>query len=357
MSEVFAHQRHVPAEQNAQSFIDDLKLALQNHPQPINKRALQNWRTSSMTSALLRRIQGFATGMQRRSTYIRSQEMIWLEGGNPQGEPLVLVHGFASSKENWILLLPFLTRRYRVFVPDLPGWGESSFQYGEAYGISDQIERFNNWAERYLPDQFHLVGSSMGGGLGALYAAQFPDRVLSLTLMNALGVAGPEKTPFEHGLHQGHNALITHRLSDVVHMMSTVTSYHRWMLTALLVPLMYQELVMRRHVNTYMFHELLERAPSNVFDGISDIRCPTLVLWGEKDQILHASCAEVFQQLIPHADVKLLKEVGHLPMVEAPAQTARALLHFWQHSKSQAALAAIMKARAKADQAAAMIAG
>ncbi len=341
MSEVVAAVRAVAVENNVQSFIDDLKIALKKNPQPVNTHALKNWHTSSLTTAMLRRVQGFATGMQRRSTYIRSQEMVWLEGGNPNGEPLVLVHGFASSKENWILLLPFLTRHYRVFVPDLPGWGESSFHYGEVYGIEEQIVRFDDWAERYLPAQFHLVGSSMGGGLGALYTAQHPKRVLSLTLMNALGVAGPEKTPFEEGLHQGHNALIAHRLSDVIRMMSTVTSHRRWVLTTMLVPLMYQELVMRRHVNTHMFHELLERAPSGIFDGIADISCPTLVLWGEKDQILHQSCAQVFQQMIPHADVKVLKGVGHLPMVEVPGQTARALLHFWRQTTAKAAIAKI----------------
>ncbi|AXI03450.1 alpha/beta fold hydrolase [Aquirhabdus parva] len=317
-------------ENSVESFIDELQSALKNNPKPINIKALKNWEPSGLTTALLRKVQGYATGMKRRSTFVKSQKIVWLEGGNPHGEPVLLLHGFASSKENWVLLLPYLTRRYRVFVPDLPGWGESEFNYVEQYSLEKQLDRVDNWTGRYMPSQFHIVGSSMGGGIAALFTARHPEKILSLTLMNALGVFGSESTHFEQELKKGNNHLIAHRLTDVVRMMSTVMSYNRWTLTALLVPLMYQELVSRRHINQHMFHQLLEHAPPTMFEGIAHITSPTLVLWGEKDRILHASCATVFKQLIPQAEVKIFSEVGHLPMVEVPQMTARALLGFWR---------------------------
>lgn len=322
---------------SVKSYIDIMSQGMVNADYVPNAKLLKNWEASKFTLALLHRVHGLATGMQRRSTYIKSQKIVWLEGGNPHGEPLLLIHGFASNKENWVMLLPFLMKRYRLFVPDLPGWGESTFDFTESYRIEDQISRLEIWTQRYLPEDFHVVGSSMGGGIAALFAVRQPDQVRSLTLMNSLGVFGEQLTYFERELQQGRNQLVAERLTDVVHMISTVTSYRRWALTAFLAPLMYQELVSRQHVNLYLSHQLIDNAPSDIFESITTIKQPTFVLWGENDRILHPSCADVFKQLIPHAEVKILRDAGHLPMIEMPALTARSLQKFWSGSASNLA--------------------
>lgn len=321
------------------SYIDILKQGMGNITHEVDIKALKNWKVSNTALSILKNIQSYATGMQRRSTYIKSQKIVWFEGGNPYGEPVLLLHGFASNKENWILLMPFLIKRYRLFIPDLPGWGESEFEVNEPYSIVDQIARIRQWASLYLPTEFHVVGSSMGGGLAALLTIQNQDQILSLTLMNALGAFGDEQTFFEQELQQGRNHLIPSRLTGVVQMMSTVTSYHRWAMAALLAPVMYQELISRRHVNQHLFHQLLHDAPSDTFAGIADIKVPTFIVWGEDDQILHASCAYSFKQLIPHAELTVLRGAGHLPMLEMPAVTARGLQKFWLKASAQRALA------------------
>jgi abhydrolase domain-containing protein 6 len=317
------------------SYIDILKQGIAGATQNIDRKALKNWKLSATALSVLNQVQSYATGMQRRSTYVRSQKIVWFEGGNPNGEPVLLLHGFASNKENWILIMPFLIKRYRLFIPDLPGWGESAFEVNEPYSIQAQVARIHYWAEKYLPDEFHVVGSSMGGGLASLLTIEYPEKILSLTLMNALGVFGAEQTFFEQELQNGRNHLIPSRLIGVVQMMSTVTSYHRWALAALLAPVMYQELIGRRHVNQYLFQQLLQHATSDTFAGLVHIKVPTFVFWGEDDQILHASCAHVFKQLIPHAEMKILSGVGHLPMLERPSVTARALQKFWLDASSR----------------------
>ncbi len=335
------------------SFIDILKQGIAGATQDIDRNALKNWKLSGTALSILNQIQGYATGMQRRSTYIKSQKVVWFEGGNPNGEPVLLLHGFASNKENWILLMPFLLKRYRLFIPDLPGWGESTFDVNEHYSIAEQVNRIDQWTTKYLPDEFHVVGSSMGGGLAALLTIQFPGKILSLTLMNALGVFGAEQTFFEKELQQGRNHLIPSRITGVVQMMSTVTSYHRWAMAALLAPVMYQELIARRHVNQYLFQQLLHYAPSDTFAGISKIKVPTFIFWGEDDQILHSSCAAVFKQLIPHAEMKVLRGVGHLPMLEMPAVTARSLQKFWLQASSQRSISAAISPAKKSRKVAA----
>lgn len=321
------------------SYIDILKQGIANVTHEVDINALRNWKASGNALSILKNIQSYATGMQRRSTYIKSQKIVWFEGGNPNGEPVLLLHGFASNKENWILLMPFLIKRYRLFIPDLPGWGESEFALNESYSIAHQVERISKWTSIHLPNEFHVVGSSMGGGLAALLTIQNQDQILSLTLMNALGAFGTEQTFFEKELIQGRNCLIPSRLTGVVQMMSTVTSYHRWAMAALLAPVMYQELISRRHVNQHLSHQLLHDAPSDTFDGIANIKVPTYVFWGEDDQILHSSAAYTFKQLIPHAEMTILRGVGHLPMLEMPAVTARGLQKFWLKASAQRAIA------------------
>ncbi len=338
------------------SFIDILKQGMSGSTQDVDIKALKNWKLSGTLLSVLNQIQGYATGMQRRSTYVKSQKIVWFEGGNPNGEPVLLLHGFASNKENWILIMPFLIKRYRLFIPDLPGWGESAFDVNEHYGIATQIERIHFWAEKYLPDEFHVVGSSMGGGLASLLTIQYPAKILSLTLMNALGVFGEEQTFFEKELQQGRNHLIPSRMIGVVQMMSTVTSYHRWALAALLAPVMYQELIARRHVNQHLFQQLVHHAAPDTFDGLSEIKVPTFVFWGEDDQILHSSCADVFKELIPHAHVKVLRGVGHLPMLEMPAVTARALQKFWLNASSKRSIHVKEKPARKARKVASKVA-
>jgi abhydrolase domain-containing protein 6 len=325
---------HVEAA-SAPSYIDILKEGILEVAHEIDRKVLKNWKPSKLTVSVRSQIHSYVMNMERRSTYVKSQKIVWFEGGNPNGEPVLLLHGFASNKENWILMMPFLLKRYRVFIPDLPGWGESLFEVDEPYHIIEQIKRIHFWAEKYLPDEFHVVGSSMGGGVAALLTIYYPEKILSLTLMNALGAFGAEQTDFEKELRKGRNHLIPSHLTGVVQMMSTVTSYNRWALSAILAPVMYQDLISRRHVNQHLFQQLLSNASSDTFAGLVNIKVPTFVFWGEDDQILHSSCAMEFKRLIPHAEVKILRGAGHLPMVEMPGVTARALRKFWINASNQ----------------------
>lgn len=295
-----------------------------------DEAVLRSYRPAGLLWPVLRAAQGRATGLVRRSADIDGQRYVWLEGGNPAGSPVVLLHGFGASKENWVPLLPFLSRQHRLFVLDLPGWGESHFRYGLSYSIDAQVTRLAHWLERHVPGGAHLVGSSMGGAISSFTAARHPELVASLTLMNAAGVRGSQASEFETGLLEGNNVLVADSLAGLFRLFTTATERNRHLLATLLVPVMAGAMLPRSEVNTHMFRELVGNPPSTALAGASDIRAPTLVLWGDKDRVIDVSCADTWQQLIPHASVRRLKGVGHLPMVEAPSATARCLHRFWR---------------------------
>ncbi|MES3041408.1 MAG: alpha/beta fold hydrolase [Pseudomonadota bacterium] len=308
-------------------FIDAVGPAYLRSAREPNAEQVAQWRYRSLLP-LLNRLHGTVTGLARHHARVDSQRMVWLEGGKLSGDCIVLLHGFGASKENWLPLLPFLVRRYRVILVDLPGWGESQFHPDACYGMDAQVARMAEWLRLYIRHPAHLVGSSMGGGIAGLLAARYPQLTKTVTLMNAAGVAGQVHTAFETGLMRGRNGLIAHNAQGVFSLLSTVMSSRA--LALLMAPGMYWDLVSRRHVNEHLFRHLMQFEPDAELPAFSGIKVPALVLWGIEDKVLHVSCAETFKQLIPHAEVKLLDGIGHLPMVEAPRVTARLLRRLWQ---------------------------
>lgn len=308
-------------------FIEEIGPAYLAHARAPSPEKVRQWRNHSLMP-LLNRLHGTVTGLSSHHARVDGHRMVWLEGGNRAGEPVVLVHGFGASKENWLPLLPFLARRYHLLVIDLPGWGESQFHPQACYGMDDQVVRLAAWLRLRTRGPVHLVGSSMGGGISGLLAARHPDLVRSLTLMNAAGVSGHGRTPFEEGLMAGRNGLVARNMLGVFKLLSTVMSSRA--LALLMAPAMYPDMVARRHVNEHLFRQLMQHQPDPERPAFSSVSVPTLILWGVEDQALHVSCAETFKQLIPHADVKLLQGIGHLPMVETPHVTARLLRQHWR---------------------------
>lgn len=313
-----------------QAFLKEVGSAYLSAAMAPDVEALRDWRPSGVVWPLVRELQSRVVGLGKRSAMIDGHRFVWLEGGNPRGTPVVLLHGFGASKENWLPLLPLLARRHRLFVPDLPGWGESHFRFGNAYGIDHQVERIAHWIVHHVHHGVHLVGSSMGGAIAGFIAARHPELISTLTLMNAAGVRGSQASEFEEGLLKGKNSLIAQNLGDVFRLITIVTERNRHLLAATLGPVMSAMMLPRRDVNTHMFHQLIEHAPQEALPGMTSVQAPTLVLWGEQDRVLHISCADTYQQLIPHAQVKRLRGIGHLPMVEAPVLTARYLRRFWR---------------------------
>ena len=92
---------------------------------------------------------------------------------------------------------------------------------------------------------------------------------------------------------------------------------------------MAQDLINRRHVNRHLFHQMFVNAPNPNGPGMSATQAPTLIMWGKEDRLVHYTGAYTYQAIIPHADVLLFDGVGHLPMVEIPIRTAKALQEFW----------------------------
>ncbi len=311
------------------SFIDEVAQPfLAQHPTPSLAELLQ-WKPKNTPWSRVRKAQTRLSGMQRRTQRIDGLELCYLQGGNPNKPTVVLIHGFGANKENWLLLGRLLTRYYQVVIPDVPGYGESEFNPHKDYRLVLQAQRLSELLASITPEPLHLVGNSLGGATAAVWAAHHPQQVLSLTLMNSAGLRGHRPTRFETQLQQGKNPLIPKSYREVAQLFKLATHRHRRLFSALLTPILYEDFKHRSLVNHRLFSDAIV-VDEGLVSILQGIQCPTLVIWGEKDAILDVSCTEIILEQLPHAASKIIPNVGHLPMLEAPVQCAQALKQFWR---------------------------
>jgi 3-oxoadipate enol-lactonase len=100
---------------------------------------------------------------------------------------LFLAHGFARSSRFWYSWVPYLSRFYKVVRPDLRGQGRSSAQFDFNSGLSLELylEDVNAIIDHLGADSVHYCGESLGGIIGVAFAAEYPDRVRTLSLVSA----------------------------------------------------------------------------------------------------------------------------------------------------------------------------
>jgi 3-oxoadipate enol-lactonase len=107
----------------------------------------------------------------------------YLERG--RGEPLVLIHGLASSGADWAMQVPSLEARWRLIVPDLPGSGHSD-PLREGYSVEGMASALWALCDHLGVERVRIVGFSLGGAVGLEMALQRPERVSKLGLINSL---------------------------------------------------------------------------------------------------------------------------------------------------------------------------
>jgi abhydrolase domain-containing protein 6 len=120
-----------------------------------------------MEDALVRTIMDWeisTSGLIQNKVNVGGINFVYFEGG--QGpETIVLLHGFAADKSNWIRFVRTLVSENKVIIPDQAGHGESGGTLKDSYTISSQASRLSQFTSKIGVDKFHLVCDSMGGAI------------------------------------------------------------------------------------------------------------------------------------------------------------------------------------------------
>ena len=261
---------------------------------------------------------------------VKVGEIVWpyLEGGPPDGEPLVLLHGFGGDKDNWAMYAPEMEGKYRLIAPDLPGFGENTRDIGHDYDMVTQAARVRDFLDAMGIEKCHIGGNSMGGFVALRFALDYPERLLSMTLFNNAGVVGANESELQKEALAGKNPLEIHSADDVKRMLAFVA--HKPMkVPGQFRKIFYEDFSAHRELLDKIFWTLVDDGtvkPLN--DQLGRVKTPTLIIWGRHDQLIDVSCVDVLEHGIPNAESIIFEDVGHVPMIENPKGTAKRQLEF-----------------------------
>ncbi len=258
-------------------------------------------------------------------------EMRYLERPGT-GPTVLLLHGFSANKDTWLKFAAEMPKEYHLIIPDLAGHGETPAPSTQDYNLIRQAERLHKLMAVTGTEQFHIAGNSMGGAISAIYATRYPQQILSLTLIDAAGVDAPEQSEYMQALAEGKNPLIATDEESFEYRWNFVMSEPP-LLPWPLRPVVVRKTIAREGINRAIFSDMLatrEELAAGQFEQqlSAKVTMPTLIIWGEEDRVLDVSAAQVFKEKLPQAQLKIYPGIGHLPMVEIPAETAELYSRF-----------------------------
>jgi len=260
--------------------------------------------------------------LSRKSIRVGDIEWPYLESGKATVEPIVLVHGFGGDKDNWTLYAPYLTRHHRVICPDLPGFGENDRSVDRDYRMQAQARRLREFLDALGVDRCHLAGNSMGGFIALQFALDFPERLASLTLLDNAGVAGTGISDLQKAIKQGSNPLELKTMADVDRLLAFVYRKPPFM-PRQFKRVMLDDALANAQVLEKVFWTLAKEGIAGALNArLGEVQAPTLIVWGRHDQLIDVSVVDELRGGIANSVAVVFEHVGHVPMLEAPRETA-----------------------------------
>lgn len=252
-------------------------------------------------------------GVERRVWGGDGWTLSYHAGGSEEAKTVVvLVHGLGSSSLSWVKVLPPLRRRYRVYAPDLPGWGYSPLPVGRDHVTMPQLtDALIAFLESIVKRKVVLVGQSLGGWVAAKVAARRPDLVHQLVLCNAAGVFYQE----------------VRGLRDLLDVRSQAQVESFWEMMWHKVPWFYRffttDYVAKMHEpRVLQFFDALQEGDF-LNDDLKRIQIPTSILWGTSDRFVPIQTVDTMIGLLADARVYWIPRCGHIPALERPKEFLR----------------------------------
>jgi pimeloyl-ACP methyl ester carboxylesterase len=270
-----------------------------------------------MTSAILDKY----ANQQSRFLVINKALVHYRDEG--EGEPFLLLHGAFSSLHTFDGWTTFLKDKYRIIRLDLPGFGLSDTTPDHRYSINTFVKFLAAFLDRLGIERCHLGGSSLGGWLAWEFCLRYPDRVNRLVLIGSAGFLNEQSIPlpFKMARMPFVNRVIRFAVPKGVFEVFLKQVYaDPSKITPELKDRYYD--LFSREGNPEAFLALVNGKYKDNTLHLKEIQQPTLIIWGEKDRWLSVSNAYEFHKRIPHSELVIYDDLGHIPMEEAPKPTA-----------------------------------
>lgn len=232
-----------------------------------------------------------------------------------KGKPFLLLHGWGSSVERWAKIAEEISKKgYKVLVVDMPGFGKSDVPE-TAWRIDDYIA----WLEKFLKTQpgfgrsFILLGHSFGGTLSSIYSVKNPKKIKKLFLVSSAGV---RKKTFKKTI-----------LADIAHFLNNFKDVP---LYGFARKVFYKYFVGRTDyltVKESMKDTYLKVISKDFSELIPKISVPTVIIWGEKDNVTLLEDAHYHEKCIKGSKLVIIPNAGHDLNIKQPEILIKKILN------------------------------
>ena len=259
----------------------------------------------------------------------------YLEWGDPSNPTMLLLHGFAQQCHSWDFVALAFADRYRIIALDQRGHGDSDWASDGDYSPETQQKDIEAFVNSLGIQKFVLMGLSMGGRNSFTYAANNPDRVEALIIVDA----GPENV--RTGTQNIRNFVEQEdELDSIDAFVDRVIKYNPRR-----DPIQIRGSIvnnLRELPNgkwTWKYDKIL-RSPgrmggtqdpdmtNRLWNYVESLQCPTLVVRGDKSDIIATNTADEMANRIPNGKVAIVENAGHLVMGDNPSGFESAVTQF-----------------------------
>ena len=260
------------------------------------------------------------------------------EGVKTDSLPIILLHGMSSSLNTWDSVVIALKPYKRVISIDLPGFGLTGPSPENAYNFKYYSKFIDSLANHLKLKRFILAGNSMGGAISWNYALANPSRLAKMILIDAAGYPKKEEsgslgftiasTPVINNLllYVTPKALVRKSLETVYFNQSRVTDEQVERFHDIAIRAGNREVALQIFKGSFQGNS--KRFLNSNVSRIKTIKVPTLILWGDQDNLIGVNNVDNFLKDIQGSKAEVYKNVGHVPMEEAPARVATSILRF-----------------------------
>ncbi|MFC9688292.1 alpha/beta fold hydrolase [Kribbella sp. NPDC056951] len=259
--------------------------------------------------------------MREMTIDIGDRELFVAETGD--GPPVLLLHGGgpgASGVSNYTRNIDALARRYRVIVPDLPGYGRSTKGVDGNDPFGDLADAVRRLLDELDLESAHLVGNSYGGAAALRLALDTPDRVERMVLMGPGGIGTTRALPT-----RGLNKLLSYYGGEGPSRLKLEKFIRQYLVfNAAEIP----DSVIDERYQASIDPEVVAAPPLRRPTGPNAVRTlwrmdftrdqrldrlpvPTLVLWGADDRVNRPSGGQALADRLPNCDLYLVANTGH----------------------------------------------